>query len=249
MTKHILLIGNPGDKDADNYCAGVLKDLENYKNYFKSFAGGEWYDSEITCLVKPDCFTVRNELKKMAELDYSIIVFSGHGYSRDGQTYVELKPGEDDDDYCNDIPESEFMNSGRRLIILDCCRKNIPLINLDESVSEQFAKHFAMERSTRKTYESTLLNSAKINTILYSCSLNEYSQDDERSGGVYSYNLVKSACQLYDSLDAGKYYPATAAHNLASKEVTKISNNTQNPAKKIPRISSKEKLPPFTIKM
>ncbi len=93
MKKRVLLIGNPGDEDADNYCRGVLRDIDNYKQYFMSFAGGEWYESEIKTMLKPSKIEVETEISKMQDLDYSIIVFSGHGYSKDNITYIETRPG------------------------------------------------------------------------------------------------------------------------------------------------------------
>ena len=40
MTRKALIISNPGEIGAENYCEGVLKDVENFKNYLQSPKGG-----------------------------------------------------------------------------------------------------------------------------------------------------------------------------------------------------------------
>lgn len=112
MKKEILLIGNPGNKAYGNLCEGVYLDLQNYKNFFMSKAGGEWNNDEIVTMISPDTNQVGKELIKMNRLmDYSIVVFSGHGYYLNGQTFIELRTTEDN---AYDIPESKLRNSGRR---------------------------------------------------------------------------------------------------------------------------------------
>ena len=54
MTRKALIVGNPGEDGAENYCAGVLKDVENFNTYLQSPRGGGWYATEITTLMRPD---------------------------------------------------------------------------------------------------------------------------------------------------------------------------------------------------
>ena len=42
MTRKALIISNPGELGAENYCEGVKKDVANYKNFLMSAAGGGW---------------------------------------------------------------------------------------------------------------------------------------------------------------------------------------------------------------
>ena len=49
MRKKILILSNPGREGAENYCEGVKRDVDNYKQFFLSPVGGNWYESEIDC--------------------------------------------------------------------------------------------------------------------------------------------------------------------------------------------------------
>lgn len=92
MRKKILIISNPGAKEEGNYCAGVHKDVENYKKFFMSPDGGNWYPNEIECMEQPFKPMVKMKLREMENLDFSIIIFTGHGYSEGEDTYIELRP-------------------------------------------------------------------------------------------------------------------------------------------------------------
>ena len=75
MKKKILIISNPGDERAGNYCEGVHKDVENYKKFFTSSLGGNWYYSEIEWMEKPDKATVRRKLADMKKLDFNYNIY------------------------------------------------------------------------------------------------------------------------------------------------------------------------------
>lgn len=244
MRKHILIIGNPGEKESDSYCHGVLKDMQNYKDYFMSNAGGQWYESEITTMIQPDPDKVAEFLREMDGMEYSIVVFSGHGYSKDGQTYVELKSSAG---YEYDLPESKFLNNGRRLIILDCCRKSLYSYNTDEMINEEVRNSFSSDNQSRRIYENTVLASLPVNVTLYSCGLDEYSNDDSRTGGTYSYSLLSLARRHYQNMESRTYITAPIAHSHTAEYVSNVSNRQQNPAISKPRVS-KGNFMPFIIK-
>lgn len=79
VNRRALLIANPGEVGAENYCEGVNKDMANYKTFLKSPLGGLWYENEIEILHKPSKTTVRQAIQKLKSYDYSKLVFSGHG--------------------------------------------------------------------------------------------------------------------------------------------------------------------------
>lgn len=235
MTKKVLIISNPGTIGS-NYCEGVNKDVKNYKDFFMAPIGGNWNSYEIECLQQPTAIEVRRKLKDMKGLDYSIIVFTGHGYSYDGDTYVELRPGVDDNDDSNDLCANEFRQPDqRRIVILDCCRKELALIN-----ERQIFHSIVLEKAypypnTRERYEEQVRKTAVMNIFMYSCDLNETSGDDSRKGGYYSSALLR-AC---DNFAAGHRYQdgclsAVAAHEYAVPRV-KAMKSDQNPQIEKPR--------------
>ena len=42
MRRKMLIIANPGETGAENYCAGVHQDVVRYKTFFISNSGGAW---------------------------------------------------------------------------------------------------------------------------------------------------------------------------------------------------------------
>ena len=130
-----LIIGNPGEKNASNFCAGVIKDYENYQIFLESDIGGAWETSEIKALWRPSVTDVEQFLKSISrETDFFFIAFCGHGGhdSSTDTTILELKSGQDFD-------SMKFRRIGaKRLIILDCCR--VPILAKSESMSESIKK-------------------------------------------------------------------------------------------------------------
>jgi 4-hydroxy-3-methylbut-2-enyl diphosphate reductase IspH len=92
MNRKVLLISNPGESGADNYCEGVNKDVENYKQFLLSSEGGAWYSNEIVHLERPFVYQVEEELEKIKFTDYSMVIFCGHGYvNHSSDTILELR--------------------------------------------------------------------------------------------------------------------------------------------------------------
>ena len=69
MTRRALIISNPGELGAENYCEGVNKDVINYKKYLMSSVGGGWYEDEIVCLEKPDHILLNKHIKLMEDTE------------------------------------------------------------------------------------------------------------------------------------------------------------------------------------
>lgn len=189
MKRGILIILNPGDyRDKEHYCAGVYKDKDNYIDFFKSNKGGAWEEDEMVVRDMPDYHTVRKDIMNLDRLDYSMIIFSGHGYT-DVRGYTMLELNTVGDECCAD----ELQNS-RRTVILDCCRKiYYPHLfekraTLDEALFEEDMG--ITHEMARAMYESEIEKSVKAALVLYSCDLNECSHDDSTRGGVYSYELL-----------------------------------------------------------
>lgn len=91
MKKKILIFGCTDDG------VGTSKDLYNYRNFFTSSTGGAWLEtSEINLLSDPskaDLLLILDKLQK-ENLDYLIMVFSGHGSYIRNDTVIEINtPG------------------------------------------------------------------------------------------------------------------------------------------------------------
>lgn len=204
MEKKILLIGN------NDGLPGVKIDLENYKKYFLSEIGGEWYDSEIIEKLNPkkeDLIKLIDSLRTKL-LDYIIVIFSGHGgMKRD--TILEINPE-------NELfSETRFENiASKQVTILDCCRTYAQ--NLSESVENmRFMKSFSAARGTRARFERRIREAASQQIKIYSCATGECSHDTPK-GGAYSKNLLEAAYA-----DESEYIYFGRTHVTAAEKTAK----------------------------
>lgn len=122
---------NPGRSEV-NLVPSVLAVCERYKNYLKSPVGGYWQKDEILELdrlgvgggsLNSDYVIKLRELNK-PDIDYSIIVFIGHGGACKGIDCIQLEDGEI-------IPVKDltvaYRNSSpmKRTVVIDACFNNL----------------------------------------------------------------------------------------------------------------------------
>lgn len=233
MTRKMLIISNPGELRAENYCEGVNKDVENYIHFFTSALGGGWLDGEIKHLYRPYPEQVTNELQAIRNADYSMVIFCGHGYSCEGETIVQLRKG-------YDYRSSSFRSfANKRTIILDCCRviaKAIPS-ELYEMAHSYFQKR-SMDNITARLFYNELLKRCPDGlVVMNACSLGETAGDDEEQGGYYSHSLVETAEKWFATQTGFQKSCLTvvSAHNGATERVRFISGGKQNPTIEKPR--------------
>lgn len=238
MNKKILIISNPGEPSAENYCEGVNVDVAKYQDFFKTALGGGWYSHEIQHLDRPTKTAVIETVKKLSTLDYSIIIFCGHGWysSVDNSTVLELKNGQE-------LSEMELRKNGaKRTIILDCCREIY-----NESILESAMEVFAMERDAnllsidkcRRFYEKAITKASTGLIVAHACSLDETAGDNSQSGGLYSESLRISANKWRKnntvSSDNYSILSIVATHKTAAEHVKVRSGGRQNPQMEKPR--------------
>ncbi|MBX2899029.1 MAG: caspase family protein [Cyclobacteriaceae bacterium] len=223
MNKKALLIGNNAG------LPGVKIDIENYKKYLKSMTGGQWNESEIIEKLNPpkdELVTLLDSLKNQ-NLDYLIIIFSGHaGMKR--ETILELNPAGDM------FSETRFENiSQRQVTILDCCRAYSS--NLAETLNE--VRMFKSDGfiGTKERFNKRILEAVPQQIKIYSCSAGEYSHDTPK-GGVYSKNLIEASYS-----DNSEFIYFGNAHVVAAEKTTKEQKN-QHPEIIIPRLLTSQQL-------
>lgn len=220
IKKKALILGYPGIPGDENYCAGVLKDVNNYKDYFMSFHGGCWEASEIDSCIDVSKESLLKVVSRVGQTcDYSILVFSGHGQfnSNYGETEIEINDSEI-------VLEHElYTGCERQLIILDCCRKPSPIL-----IQDSFRKSFSRGEESfnvfdslyyRKKFESQLNDSLKDRIKIYSCSVGQYSADNSENGGVFSYSFLKNAS---GNTDLSIFQLFTKTKNFLENKETQI---------------------------
>lgn len=223
MDKRILLIGN------DDGLPGVKVDLKNFKEYFKSDKGGSWYEHEIIEKLNPtkDSLIAELEQLKKSNLDFLIIIFSGHGGQK-RDTVLELNA---DGEL---FSESRFHGiCSKQLQIFDCCRSYL------ESVSESielraFNKAYSSTNS-RAVYENRIRQAAPQEVRLYACAIGEVANDTS-AGGAYVKNLLSAA--RYDS---DQYILVGRTHVIAAQKTTEEFPK-QHPDSVLPRLITSQQL-------
>lgn len=129
MRRKLLLLGNPGIV-GQNYVPSVPAVIQRYKEYFKSEVGGYWSDDEI--IEEPDGYDMNSEVTWLAfqlkelnqNVDYSVIVFVGHGGAYLGNDQLQLSKGHILPLNCMMAP-SGYENLIKRTLIVDACRSLI----------------------------------------------------------------------------------------------------------------------------
>lgn len=107
---------------------GAIADIVNWKHFLYSFQGGAWYESEIIHLKNCSPQNIIDEIRK-DDVDYLMIVFSGHGFhdTKDCSDYICLNP--DNQSKCHlstDIIENEMRKrSTYGTLIIDACRTEL----------------------------------------------------------------------------------------------------------------------------
>ena len=172
---------------------GPQMDNKNIRAYLKSDVGGQWYDDEIISLETPTISEIEDCIaEEFYNVDYSFIVFTGHGGidEKDGQDYLEVADG--------DIPLSTLVSPApKQTLIIDACRgyfKHIP-----DSLQKRFSnlyEYFSGHPNTRPLFEDAVSQAEEGITILYSANENQSSLDTNK-GGAYIYSLL-SICKEWE---------------------------------------------------
>jgi hypothetical protein len=242
MDRKALIIGNPGYGEA--YLRGVEKDLVNYESFLKSPLGGAWREQEIVTLSDQGKINIASQVNAVKTADYSLIVFSGHGYvdGKSKSTILIVKNGDE-----LNSKELRF-GAPKHTLILDCCR----VVEVPERIlMEAFVKKMAPSlnpQECRYYYNKRIEECAVALVVLFACSEDETAGDTPQ-GGRYSVNLINAAKNW---LNNSSINPAThsdilsvvGAHTRARKDVQGSSGNRQNPEIEQPRC---EKYFPFAV--
>ena len=236
ITRKALLISNPGEPGKPNYCKGVYVDIRNYERLLKSPIGGAWDPKEIQILDQPSADLVRLCVASLSAYDYGFIMFTGHGWysSTDKDRVLELSKGQNI--HASDL----YSATRRRTVVLDCCQRvyNEPKMLKEARAVEMLNASAARHRdpnpeACRKLFLKGVEAAASL-VVTTSCSINEFSGDDDERGGRYNASLIEAAqdwanAQAQNEWVVEDAFSIVDAHDPATKETIKLSGGTQNP--------------------
>ena len=239
MLRHAIIISNPGEEGADDYCRGVQKDVDNYVSFLSSSYGGYWDRQDIELIPRPTVQELKDTIRQSNGCGYFLTIFSGHGYHStvSDSTILTLRRGED-------IDSNELrLTSAKQTIILDCCREkhNIhPNMLLLDSIEHMASAKFRPNpERCRRIYDQELEACSNEIVVLFASSTGQKAGDNDKKGGIYSYNLIKTSRDWTEDKypSQGKYYSISVveAHNNTIAPVKRMRGESQTPAIEKPR--------------
>lgn len=231
MKRKSILIGNTDG------LPGVKVDITNFKSFLSCEVGGCWLESEIEIFHDPKKIDIMKKIDNVRreKYDYVIVLFSGHGgYKR--QTVLQINKNNDT------INESDIMFiSSRQLNVYDCCRCHIEPVTEGLALDRSFGATTRSIESVRLKYDNRIMQSIPQQSILYSCSVGE-SSNDTPNGGVYLQNLLKSARNVRKDQE---FKLVGLAHDEAASLVKDYNRNSpykQNPESILPKCLPSQQL-------
>ena len=224
-SRKAILIGNSGGYRNLKHLKGVRIDLENYRNYLKSKAGGQWHENEITILHDADSSTILNEIKNISA-DYTFTTCSGHGFIN---TYSSS------DHVCLSDIDLQIgklaYKSVKQTIIIDACREVIT--HTPEDLTKAFvleSKTQAEGKDTRELFDMEIEKMPKGILVVFSTQANEAAGDDDSKGGHFTYSFLKSGRDWWNNLNNRGTFRIDSAITEAEKIMKATFLTNQNPA-------------------
>lgn len=157
-----------------------------YAEYFQLSAGGAYKKKEIVYISEPSSKYLENKLKRQ-RLDFCIIVFIGHGGTKNNNQVFQLNSKEI-------IKPGQFnLKCKKQIIILESCRviaDTIPTVDISDTIPT-FAEGGIVRdpltiKQSREIYDSHIKRCDQGIMICFACGLGE---------AAYNYIFSKAAIQ------------------------------------------------------
>ena len=198
MKRQLLLISSPGDPADKNYAPFVKDTIKRYKDYFKSSVGGGWKNSEIVEYGEDNPLTesmLDEHIKKMEDMDYSFIMFCGHGGIDSNGVSMILLPCPGGTLY----PVNRLEEGGKtikRTVLVDACRSRIQTrITEAVGVKQDYTVVYATE--SVDLYKETITKTKPHVELYQSTGPYEYANADNSFGPYYSELLLREIDKSY----------------------------------------------------
>lgn len=188
MIRRVFLIGAPLDDKSGVFYRGVLADANNFNRYFQSAVGGAFMQSEITYLENPRWAILQRVIQQRA--DYSILVFTGHGYYSTNQNLPVVNLNSKERIPVSEIRKNIFAN--KKLIIVDSCQAFQEDYESFEGIGDPGYMNFTSTlplNQARMIFNRELSSTPDGHQTLYSCSPGETSVLTS-TGSVFTNSLL-----------------------------------------------------------
>lgn len=237
MRRRLYLIINDGGMS--NYLPNVKTDKDNYLRFFQSPEGGAWDDNEIELFENNFYFNrFENHINYLRHLgqpyDFLLIVFCGHGYSENGERFIEVRPeGE-----CISLSQiQDVCHRIRTLLITDSCLAIEGGLNEVRGINgiRTFSGDAEYRELCKDIYNSAVMQTSEYSfTVGSAVSIGESAGEDEH-GGKYSQILLKTAIDIIEVLKTDpkhvndNYASFSYIHDIATNRVISLTKGRQHP--------------------
>jgi hypothetical protein len=230
MKRHALLIGYTASDSCETTIAGVLKDLEDYKNYLMQPKGGAWYEDEITILNGPSKTDLKHKILilKANGIDISFTVFSGHGsYNIKEQSRVLLINKNET------ILSRELLGIAKReILICDSCSGICNESITQKSMVLLEKNSYDIRIQARKKYEALCLKCNPQTIRLYAAKIGTSAEDD--NGGIYTQALLETLNNSKRTMSIVNAHDD--ACSLVKLRTLKGDDSYQEPSRQVPKL-------------
>lgn len=194
MTRKALLVASP---NAYTPLPGARRDLDNFRTFLKSNAGGAWDDEEIITLIDPSKAQLLLELIFMKSVDYAFVTFSGHGSHVVDRGLSETRICLTSTVDCS-VQEINPQNE-RHFVVIDACRAivNIELLEERQNLALMTkATAYATRTNVRAAFDQAVRSAEAGRVVAYSCQIDQAAGEDATLGGIFSSALISKAGEL-----------------------------------------------------
>lgn len=168
---------------------GIKKDIEDFRCFLESPSGGAWKSTEIVPKYNVSLSDLGKDLAliKLANYDYVIFYYSGHGgWKRETRLYINARE--------EFILESDVSGLAKKqLSIFDCCRVTEPEGNEKIAVcDEALNTGIAMLNCCRRKFDQLIEAATPQEVRLYACQPGQFAIATGQ-GSLYSQSFLKRA--------------------------------------------------------
>ena len=186
ISRKAIILYCPGVDNQKGALPGTREDERLFRDFLLSDKGGCWHEDEIKSRENP----TRQEAEVLAgwlfDADYSLVVFSGHGYtdSHDNKVHIEMSDG--------DILEEKLIRTPKATLIIDSCR--VYYSRFDENVAALNRKNAQVNATltSRFHYDHLLQQADTGHIFLHAANVNEAASANQ-TGSYYITSLLANA--------------------------------------------------------
>lgn len=243
MKRKAFLIASPLVEGSSGYLKGVTPDIVNMKAHLKSLSGGAWEENEIIVFHNPTKADLKLAMTK-EQYDFVIVQYSGHGFEYTSKG-TQLHINSVEHIGLEDI--HSWVLPPRGYYFIDCCRGVEQLLKKAESfvAMDSISESVDLRPRYRKKYEDLVQACERGVSIIYSCSIEESADEDDKGrGGIFSLSYFNSAKSLSD-VKFDEHHGIKFVFDVANAVMNKLYPlNSQHPTMKPER---RNKYFPFVI--